>query len=122
MNFLRRGWSAVAPAGGVGYHRRHMATSRPAPRQPVRRPTSGKLRAILQDVGTPPPAPLVPAPFQEAALAALRSGDVLGAAPARSGKTWIREQAGTGMPAGGGGGGWPPRIKAPADRTVQPVA
>src|SRR5438445_13817 len=84
MNFSRRRWSAVAPAGGVGYHRRHMATSRPAPRQPVRRPTSGKLRAILQDVGTPPPAPFVPAPFQEAALAAVRSGDVLVAAPGRS--------------------------------------
>src|SRR5687767_15493293 len=37
-----------------------MATSKPAARQLVRRPTSGKLRAILQDVGTPPPAPFVP--------------------------------------------------------------
>src|SRR3989449_204392 len=102
MNFSRRGGSAVAPAEGVGYHRRHMATSRPAPRQPVRRPTSGKLRAILQDVGTPPPAPFVPAPFQEAALAAVRSGDVLVAAPTGSGKTWIAEQAVSEILAGGG--------------------
>lgn len=70
-----------------------MATFRPAARQPVRRPTSGKLRAILQDVGTPPSGPFVPAPFQEAALAAVRSGDVLVAAPTGSGKTWIAEQA-----------------------------
>src|SRR2546425_6218904 len=79
-----------------------MATSRPVPRQPVRRPTSGKLRAILQDVGTPPPAPFVPAPFQEAALAAVRSGDVLVAAPTGSGKTWIAEQAVSEILAGGG--------------------
>ena len=83
----------VESAEGVGYHRLHMATSRPAARQPVRRPTSGKLRAIIQDVGTPPPAPFVPAPFQEAALAAVRAGDVLVAAPTGSGKTWIAEQA-----------------------------
>src|SRR2546427_4287027 len=93
MNFWRRGWSAVAPPGGVGYHRLTRPPPRPAARQPVRRPTSGKLRAILQDVGTPPPAPFVPAPFQEAALAAVRAGDVLVAAPTGSGKTWIAEQA-----------------------------
>src|SRR3989454_10829656 len=102
MNFLRRGWSAVAPTGGVGYHRRHMATFRPAPRQPVRRPTSGKLRAILQDVGTPPAAPFVPAPFQEAALAAVRSGDVLLAAPTGSGKASIAEEAVSEILAAGG--------------------
>lgn len=70
-----------------------MATSKPAARQVPRRPTSGKLRAILQDVGTPPAAPFVPAPFQEAALSAVRTGDVLVAAPTGSGKTWIAEQA-----------------------------
>lgn len=70
-----------------------MAPTKPVTRQLVRRPTSGKLRAILQDVGTPPPAPFVPAPFQEAALAAVRTGDVLVSAPTGSGKTWIAEQA-----------------------------
>src|SRR5213594_4266103 len=79
-----------------------MATSRPAARQPVRRPTSGKLRSILQDVGTPPPAPFVPAPFQEAALASVRAGDVLVAAPTGSGKTWIAEQAISEILAAGG--------------------
>src|SRR2546422_202942 len=93
INFLNWSRAVVESAEGVGYHRLHMATSRPAARQPVRRPTSGKLRAILQDVGTPPPAPFVPAPFQEAALAAVRAGDVLVAAPTGSGKTWIAEQA-----------------------------
>lgn len=70
-----------------------MARSRLAVRQTIRRPTSGKLRAILEDVGTPPAAPFVPAAFQESALAALRSGDVLVSAPTGSGKTWIAEQA-----------------------------
>jgi len=70
-----------------------MARSRLAVRQTIRRPTSGKLRAILEDVGTPPAAPFVPAPFQEAALAAVRLGDVLVSAPTGSGKTWIAEQA-----------------------------
>src|SRR5947208_2980569 len=93
INFLNWSRAVVESAEGVGYHRVHMATSRPAARQPVRRPTSGKLRAIIQDVGTPPPAPFVPAPFQEAALAAVRAGDVLVAAPTGSGKTWIAEQA-----------------------------
>ena len=70
-----------------------MARSRLAVRQTIRRPTSGKLRAILEDVGTPPAAPFVPASFQEAALAAVRLGDVLVSAPTGSGKTWIAEQA-----------------------------
>ncbi|HXF83605.1 MAG TPA: DEAD/DEAH box helicase [bacterium] len=70
-----------------------MARSRLAVRQTIRRPTSGKLRAILEDIGTPPPAPFVPAPFQEAALDAVRRGDVLVCAPTGSGKTWIAEQA-----------------------------
>ncbi len=70
-----------------------MAKAKTAPRLPVRRPTSAKLRALLGDVSTPPPTPFVPAPFQEAALAAVRSTDVLVAAPTGSGKTWIAEQA-----------------------------
>lgn len=70
-----------------------MARTKIANRQPARRPTSGKLRSMLEDVGTPPPAPFVAAPFQEAALAAARVGDVLVSAPTGSGKTWIAEQA-----------------------------
>ncbi len=48
---------------------------------------------ILEGVGAPPAAPFVPAYFQEAALAAVRTGDVLVCAPTGSGKTWIAEQA-----------------------------
>lgn len=47
---------------------------------------------ILRDLGEPAPAPFAPAPFQEAALDALGSGDVLVSAPTGSGKTWIAEQ------------------------------
>jgi len=89
-----------------------MATSKPAARQPVRRPTSGKLRAILQDVGTPPAAPFVPAPFQEAALAAVRTGDVLVSAPTGSGKTWIAEQAISEILAAGGSAWYTTPLKA----------
>jgi len=70
-----------------------MAKSKTIPSQPPRRPTSAKLRALLEDVGTPPAAVFVPAGFQEAALAAVRVSDVLVAAPTGSGKTWIAEQA-----------------------------
>ena len=47
---------------------------------------------ILRDLGEPAPAPFAAAPFQEAALDALGSGDVLVSAPTGSGKTWIAEQ------------------------------
>ncbi len=70
-----------------------MAKAKPIPPQTARRPTSAKLRALLEDVGTPPPAAFVPARFQEAALTAIRTTDVLVAAPTGSGKTWIAEQA-----------------------------
>jgi superfamily II RNA helicase len=51
------------------------------------------LAATLAEVGEVLPAPLVPARFQEEALAALAAGDVLVAAPTGSGKTWVAEQA-----------------------------
>jgi len=82
-----------------------MARSRAAVQQTIRRPTSGKLRALLEDIGTPPAAPFVPAPFQDAALAAIRRGDVLVSAPTGSGKTWIAEQA-MGEVLAGGGTAW----------------
>src|SRR5438093_6972018 len=88
INFLNWSRAVVESAEGVGYHRLHMATSRPAARQPVRRPTSGKLRAIIQDVGTPQPAQFVPERFQDAALAAVRAGDVCVALPTDRGQVW----------------------------------
>ncbi len=89
-----------------------MARSRLAVRQTIRRPTSGKLRAILEDVGTPPAAPFVPAAFQETALAAARTGDVLVCAPTGSGKTWIAEQAMGELLAGGGTAWYTTPLKA----------
>ena len=94
------------------YHRHHMARAKTVSRQPVRRPTSGKLRAILEDVGTPPPTPFVPAEFQEAALAAVRAGDVLVSAPTGSGKTWIAEQAMAELLASGGTAWYTAPLKA----------
>lgn len=89
-----------------------MARSRTASREPVRRPTSAKLRAILEDVGTPPPSAFVPAEFQEAALAAIRTSDALVVAPTGSGKTWIAEQAMAEILARGGSAWYTTPLKA----------
>lgn len=67
---------------------------------------------ILEDVGMPPAAPFVPAAFQEAALAAVRTGDVLVSAPTGSGKTWIAEQAIAELLAGGGTAWYTTPLKA----------
>src|SRR6267142_3040547 len=54
---------------------------------------SGEVRKWLEEIGTPPPLPFKPDPFQLEALAALEFEDVLVTAPTGSGKTWIaREQ------------------------------
>ncbi|MGH2349422.1 MAG: DEAD/DEAH box helicase, partial [bacterium] len=89
-----------------------MARSRTASREPVRRPTSAKLRAILEDVGTPPPSAFVPAEFQEAALAAIRTNDALVVAPTGSGKTWIAEHAMAEILARGGSAWYTTPLKA----------
>ena len=47
---------------------------------------------MLRGVGEAPAVPFQPAPFQVAALDALKRGDVLVSAPTGSGKTWIAEQ------------------------------
>ncbi|HEX8845811.1 MAG TPA: DEAD/DEAH box helicase [Pyrinomonadaceae bacterium] len=51
-----------------------------------------ELRRLLEGIGTPPPAPFKPDPFQLAALAALEYEDVLVTAPTGSGKTWIARE------------------------------
>lgn len=51
------------------------------------------LSATLAEIGEVPPGPFVPARFQEEALAALTSHDVLVSAPTGSGKTWIAQEA-----------------------------
>jgi superfamily II RNA helicase len=51
-----------------------------------------ELRDLLAGIGTPPPAPFKPDPFQLQALAALEFEDVLVTAPTGSGKTWIARE------------------------------
>jgi superfamily II RNA helicase len=51
------------------------------------------LSATLREVGEVPQGPFVPARFQQEALAALATSDVLVSAPTGSGKTWIALEA-----------------------------
>ena len=53
---------------------------------------SAEIRKLLAGIGTPPPAPFKPDPFQLEALAALEFEDVLVTAPTGSGKTWIARE------------------------------
>jgi ATP-dependent RNA helicase HelY len=53
---------------------------------------SAEVRKLLEGIGTPPPAPFRPDPFQLEALAALEFEDVLVTAPTGSGKTWIARE------------------------------
>ncbi len=60
---------------------------------PGRAPTqSRELGKLLKGIGTPPPSPFQPDPFQLEALAALEFEDVLVTAPTGSGKTWIARE------------------------------
>jgi len=61
----------------------------PQGRQP---PRTREVRTLLEGIGTPPPAPFKPDPFQLEALTALEFEDVLVTAPTGSGKTWIARE------------------------------
>jgi superfamily II RNA helicase len=50
------------------------------------------LKKLLEGIGTPPPAPFKPDPFQLDALEMLEYEDVLVTAPTGSGKTWIARE------------------------------
>jgi superfamily II RNA helicase len=50
------------------------------------------LKRLLEGIGTPPPAPFKPDPFQLDALEMLEYEDVLVTAPTGSGKTWIARE------------------------------
>jgi len=60
------------------------------PARPV--PPSHDLKKLLEGIGTPPPTPFKPDPFQVEALAMLEYEDVLVTAPTGSGKTWIARE------------------------------
>jgi len=53
---------------------------------------SRDVKKLLQGIGTPPPTPFKPDPFQVEALAMLEYEDVLVTAPTGSGKTWIARE------------------------------
>jgi superfamily II RNA helicase len=53
---------------------------------------SRDVKRLLHGIGTPPPAPFKPDPFQLEALALLEYEDVLVTAPTGSGKTWIARE------------------------------
>ena len=55
-------------------------------------PDRKPLKKLLEGIGTPEPAPLVPDDFQTEALEAIGSEDVLVTAPTGSGKTWIARE------------------------------
>lgn len=62
-------------------------------RQPVVTASYKKqLEKLLEGIGTPEPAPLVPDDFQLEALKAINKEDVLVTAPTGSGKTWIARE------------------------------
>jgi ATP-dependent RNA helicase HelY len=63
-----------------------------APTSPPKGGQSREVRQLLAGIGSPPPAPFTPDPFQLEALAALAFEDVLVTAPTGSGKTWIARE------------------------------
>jgi len=75
-------------------NRRESKGERPERDEPVRRtPAQTRdVKRLLEGIGTPPPAPFKPDPFQLEALAALEMNDVLVTAPTGSGKTWIARE------------------------------
>ena len=80
-----------------GRERKSAHSSREDPSTPRHQPQRAttptrELRRLLEGIGTPPPSPFKPDPFQLEALAALEHEDVLVTAPTGSGKTWIARE------------------------------
>ena len=55
-------------------------------------PRQRSIHRLLEGIGEPKPAPIVPDPFQLEALSLLETVDVLVTAPTGSGKTWIARE------------------------------
>lgn len=72
--------------------RSHRSTSEPRAYGRAKPVQTTEIRKLLAGIGTPPPAPFKPDPFQLEALAALEFEDVLVTAPTGSGKTWIARE------------------------------
>ena len=64
----------------------------PSTPPPVKVSHSRDVKKLLHGIGTPPPAPFKPDPFQLEALSMLEYEDVLVTAPTGSGKTWIARE------------------------------
>ena len=74
-------------------NRRESKVDRLQPDETPRRPVQTRdVKKLLEGIGSPPPLPFKPDPFQLEALAALELNDVLVTAPTGSGKTWIARE------------------------------
>ncbi|PYS78893.1 MAG: hypothetical protein DMF70_14055 [Acidobacteria bacterium] len=87
-----KGWSKHRPRQSNRSDRRPDHRSPAAPSPDTRVSHSRDVKKLLQGIGTPPPAPFKPDPFQLEALAMLEYEDVLVTAPTGSGKTWIARE------------------------------
>jgi superfamily II RNA helicase len=89
----RNSWDKRKPRDRRGHGKSARKPHHVANEQPTRvGPLSRDVKRLLEGIGTPPPRPFKPDPFQLEALAALEYEDVLVTAPTGSGKTWIARE------------------------------
>ena len=89
----RKGWDKRKPRGRRHPEKPDRKTTHVANERAARVvPHSREIKRLLEGIGTPPPKPFKPDPFQLEALAELEYEDVLVTAPTGSGKTWIARE------------------------------